>query len=71
MNPQIKQSRERQSCKRIQKLRNILLDCHEKDLDYSQTAKKLNDHGFRQFDGCSWNKAAVRKYVELIFGLGW
>lgn len=57
-----------QSCRRIQKIRNLLIDCHDNGLDYSATAKKLNDHGFRQFNGDRWNKSAVKNYVELIFG---
>jgi hypothetical protein len=71
MNQQIKNSRERQSGHRIAKIRALLLTLKDQDKSYSEMARELNDRGFSQFDGDPWNKAAVKKYVEIIFGLGW
>jgi hypothetical protein len=71
MNQEIKNSRSRQSCARTNKIRALLIEFNAAGKSYSEMAKELNDRGFAQFDCSRWNKAAIKKYVEIIFQCGW
>jgi hypothetical protein len=70
MNPQIKNSRERQSCARTNKIRALLIEFNAAGKSYSEMATELNERGFRQYSGNHWNKAAIKRYVEIIFKCG-
>lgn len=61
---QVKKSRQRESSRRLLKIKRLIRNWLNEGFNESQVATKLNNNGFRQYNGKGWNAGVVKRYAK-------